>query len=277
MNILLLRKLIQASLIEDIGDGDITTESIVAEDQYSIAKLLVKQSGIIAGLKVFTEVFRQIDANNISFDFYKNDGDYCNAGEQIAQVKGPTAVLLKGERVALNFLQHLSGIATLTNEYVKIAQKYGVQIVDTRKTLPGLRTLEKYAVHLGGGVNHRHGLYDAVLIKDNHIKAAGGITNAVAAVRKNISFTSKIEVETFSLADVKEALSCKVDIIMLDNFEKNDIKQAIDLINKRALVELSGNISLDTLEEYCKFKPDIISVGRLTHSASALDLSLKIE
>ncbi|MBP7652203.1 carboxylating nicotinate-nucleotide diphosphorylase [Candidatus Dependentiae bacterium] len=271
----ILKSILEKALIEDIGSGDITTESILESDKIFTGKLMAKDSGIICGIDAFEETFNILD-NNIKFKFYKKDGDKCEKSDIIAEITGSGVSILKGERTALNIIQHLSGISTLTSKYVAIAEKYGVQIVDTRKTLPNLRYLQKYAVVKGGGKNHRMGLYDMVLIKDNHIKAAGGITNAVNLIRKKKNFSVKIEVETFNIKDVEEALNNKVEIIMLDNFELCDIDKAIEVINKKAIVEVSGNINLENLEKYCQKKPDIISVGNLTHSVKAFDMSLKI-
>ncbi|HPG30791.1 MAG TPA: carboxylating nicotinate-nucleotide diphosphorylase [bacterium] len=272
----LLKSLIQKALIEDIGSGDITTDSIITGDKIHTANLIAKENGIICGTDAFKETFLFLEPK-IKFKFFKNDGDKCVKSGIIAELIGPAQAILKGERVALNIIQHLSGIATLTSKYVEIAGKYGVQIADTRKTLPNLRYLQKYAVTIGGGRNHRMGLYDMALIKDNHIKAAGSISKAVELVRKKTGFSVKIEVETFNLNDVKEALSNRVEVIMLDNFKLSDIDKALNLIDKKAISEISGNVSLDNLEEYCEKKPDIISVGSLTHSVKALDMSLKIK
>ena len=272
----ILKSIIQKALIEDIGSGDITTDGIITGDKIHTANLIAKENGIICGIDAFKETFLFLDSK-IKFDFFKNDGDKCVKSDIIAELNGSAQALLKGERVALNIIQHLSGISTLTSKYVEIAEKYGVQIVDTRKTLPNFRYLQKYAVTVGGGRNHRMGLYDMALIKDNHIKAAGSISKAVELIRKKIGFSVKIEVETFNLNDVKEALDNRVEVIMLDNFNLQDIDEALKIIDKKAISEISGNVSLDNIEEYCRKKPDIISVGSLTHSVKALDMSLKIK
>jgi len=271
-----IRRLVENALEEDIGYGDITTDGILVGNLISKGILLAKESGILAGKFAFTEVFSILD-DEIKCNFFKNDGDNFDKGCIIAEISGISSNILKGERTALNFIQHLSGIATLTSKYVKIADKYGVKIIDTRKTLPGMRLLQKYAVKAGGGLNHRIGLYDAALIKDNHIKAAGSISAAVDSIRRKIGPTVKIETETFDLKDVAEALTKKVDIIMLDNFKPENISEAVKLIAGRAAIEISGGVNLDNLEEYCRLKPDYISVGRLTNSAPALDFSLKLE
>ena len=272
----ILKSIIQKALIEDIGSGDITTDGIITGDKIHTANLIAKENGIICGIDAFKETFLFLDSK-IKFDFFKNDGDKCVKSDIIAELNGSAQARLKGERVALNIIQHLSGISTLTSKYVEIAEKYGVQIVDTRKTLPNFRYLQKYAVTVGGGRNHRMGLYDMALIKDNHIKAAGSISKAVELIRKKIGFSVKIEVETFNLNDVKEALDNRVEVIMLDNFNLQDIDEALKIIDKKAISEISGNVSLDNIEEYCRKKPDIISVGSLTHSVKALDMSLKIK
>jgi nicotinate-nucleotide pyrophosphorylase (carboxylating) len=275
MNKLILNNIIENALIEDIGYKDITSDNIFDSISETKAVLLAKDTGVLSGLNVFAEVFNIID-KNIKIDFLKQDSDKCEYGEKICEIKGVIKNILKGERVSLNFLQHMSGISTQTAKYVKIAEKYGVKIVDTRKTLPGLRMLQKYAVKCGGGHNHRIGLYDMVMIKDNHIKSAGSISEAVKLIRSKVSFPAKIEVETFNLNDVKEALDNKVDIIMLDNFELDKMKQAVNLVNKQSLIEISGNVNLENLEDICLAKPDIVSVGNLTHSVKAFDISLKI-
>lgn len=271
-----LHRLVENALEEDIGYGDITTDGTIIGDKICKGRLLAKEEGKLAGKFAFIEVFKVLN-DEIKCDFYKEDGESFDKNTIIAEITGRVSDILKGERTALNFIQHLSGIATLTAKYVKISEKYGVKIIDTRKTLPGMRMLQKYAVKSGGGLNHRIGLYDAALIKDNHIKAAGSITAAVTSIRKKIGPTVKIETETFSLKDVEEAILQKVDIIMLDNFKLEDIREAIKLIGGKAAVEVSGGVNLENLEEFCRLKPDYISVGRLTNSAPALDFSLKLE
>ncbi|HPP88190.1 MAG TPA: carboxylating nicotinate-nucleotide diphosphorylase [bacterium] len=275
MNDYLIENILKNTLIEDIGGGDITTNAIIKKNKTSTAKLIAKENGIIAGLDFFCKTFWLLD-KNIKIKLVKQDGDVCRKKEICANLTGNCAALLTAERAALNILQHLSGIATATSKFVDIAKKYNVKIADTRKTLPGLRILQKYAVRIGGGINHRSGLYDHILIKDNHIKAAGSIENPVKSA-KNISFTNKIEVEVSNLSELREALKMNVDIIMLDNFSPEKILEAKKIINGKALIEVSGNITLDNLEDYCKCQPDIISVGALTHSVKALDFSLKFE
>jgi len=275
MDCKLLDKLIERCLYEDIGSGDITTNSIVPTSASVKGIIHTKQSGVIAGLTVAERVFRFL-STNISFISKVKDGDKVEAGTILAEVEGDARAILTGERVALNFLQRMSGIATYTWFLADKVKEYSVRVVDTRKTTPGLRMLEKYAVLAGGGYNHRYGLYDAVMIKDNHIKVAGGIAQAVAATRQKVSHMVKIEVEVEDLAGVTEALQAKVDVIMLDNMDIHTMEQAIALIGGSALVEASGGINEETIALIAKTGVDIISVGALTHSAQALDISLDI-
>lgn len=276
MDNLYIDDLILAALKEDMPLGDITTDNTISPDSRSSARLIAKQSGIIAGLDVAERVFRLLDSSS-SFSRNIQDGEYIIKGEIIANLEGNTRALLKGERTALNLLQRLSGIATKTRDYVSKIEGFPAKIVDTRKTTPGLRLLEKYAVRMGGGTNHRHSLSDGVLIKDNHIKAAGSITSAVELARKAIPHTIKIEVETESLEMVKEALAAKADIIMLDNMNTAMMAEAVELIDGRAIVEASGNVNMDTVYEIAATGVDIISIGALTHSVSAFDISMRID
>lgn len=264
------------ALKEDMPLGDITTDNIVSEGALSKAEFLAKQDAVIAGLNVAKYVFEVLDSN-VKFTAFINDGDKVKKGDIIATVSGSTRALLKAERTALNFMQRLSAIATITNRYVSKVQGLPVKITDTRKTTPGLRLLEKYAVSAGGGYNHRFSLSDGVLIKDNHIAAAGGITNAVERVRGSIPHTVKIEVEVESIEEVQEALDCKADIIMLDNMTNQQMSEAVRLINKRALVEASGNMTEETIYDVALTGVDIISIGKLTHSANSIDISMNIE
>lgn len=268
--------LIIAALKEDMPLGDITTDNLVDAGAKSSARLIAKQSGIIAGLDVAQRVFSLLDSNSI---FIRNveDGAFVNSGDIIARIEGNTRALLKGERTALNLLQRLSGIATKTNEFCETIKAFPAKIVDTRKTTPGLRFLEKYAVKVGGGTNHRFCLSDGVLIKDNHIKAAGSITKAIELARKNIPHTIKVEVEVETMEQVLEALESGADIIMLDNMGIEMMREAVRVINKRALVEASGNVSLSTVYDIASTGVDIISVGSLTHSVSAFDISMRFE
>jgi nicotinate-nucleotide pyrophosphorylase (carboxylating) len=270
-----LNDLIENALSEDIGPGDITTEATIPVDSTSTAEMLAKQDMVLAGLDVAGEVFHHLDPR-VQFTPLAKDGDKIKAGTVLARLSGKTRVLLTGERVALNFLQHLSGIATLTAKYAEKVKGLKVEVLDTRKTLPGLRHLEKYAVRMGGGKNHRMGLYDMVLIKDNHIKASGGITKAVEAARKKAG-QLKIEVETKNLDEVREALASKAETIMLDNMPVELMREAVKLIAGRALVEASGNVTLDTIRAIAETGVDLISTGSITHSAPAADISMKIK
>lgn len=274
MNNILLDKIINQALEEDLAWGDITTESTVLSTKKSSANLVAKQDGIICGLDVFERVMKIVD-NQTSVIKNFNDGDSIKKGDIIAQIKGFSKSILSAERVALNLLQHMSGIATQTANIVSKLINTNVKIADTRKTTPNLRVLEKYAVRVGGGTNHRFNLADGVLIKDNHINAAGSITNAVNSAKAYIPHTVKIEVETENLEQVQEALDCGADIIMLDNMDIATMRKAVDLINKRAITEASGNMGEKDLIEVASTGVDIISIGALTHSVKAMDISLK--
>lgn len=274
MNLSMIDKLIQGALNEDVTYEDITTEAIIPDDLLSTANLIAKEDGVLAGLFVFKRVFELLGEVNI--ESFKRDGEEVKKGDIICTLKGKTKNILIGERTALNFIQRMSGIATLTREFVKKLEGTKAVLLDTRKTTPNLRILEKYATRMGGAVNHRFNLSDGILIKDNHIKAAGSITKAVELVRKRYSNLKKIEVETENLDMVKEALSCNVDIIMLDNMNLDLIKEAVKLINGRALIEVSGNVNLNTIGDIAKTGVDFISTGAITHSYKSLDLSLRI-
>lgn len=273
MNYLIVDKIIKDALLEDIPNEDITTNSIIGEESLSTVDLLCKEEGIIAGLLVFKRVFEIL--GSVEVELYKKDGDKVYPKEKIAFLKGSTRNILLGERIALNLLQRMSGIATLTNKFVCKLNGSKTKLLDTRKTTPNLRILEKYSVKIGGGCNHRFNLSDGVMLKDNHISAAGGIKNAVKLARANTSFVRKIEVEVENLEMVKEALEAKADIIMLDNMTLDMASEAIELIGDKALTEFSGNVSLTTIEEIGKIGVDYVSVGALTHSAKILDLSMK--
>ena len=273
MNYLVVDKIIKNALIEDIPSEDITTNSIVDEKSISTVELLCKEEGIIAGLEIFKRVFEIL--GNVEVELYKCDGEKVYPKDKVGFLKGSTRNLLLGERIALNLLQRMSGIATLTNKFVKEINHTNAKLLDTRKTTPNLRILEKYSVKVGGGCNHRFNLSDGVMLKDNHISAAGGIKNAVELARKNSSFVRKIEVETENLEMVKEAIDAKADIIMLDNMNLDLAKEAVELINKRALIEFSGNVELSNIKEIAEMGVDYISVGALTHSAKILDFSMK--
>jgi nicotinate-nucleotide pyrophosphorylase (carboxylating) len=269
----ILDRIIRNALREDIHTGDITTMAVIPKPRSATARLLAKEDLVLAGVDVAARVFTMLDpATVVAFNY--RDGSRCVKGDVLAEISGNAAVILQGERVSLNLLQRMSGIATQTAVYVAAVAGTRARIVDTRKTTPGLRVLEKYAVTVGGGSNHRAGLYDAVLIKENHITAAGGITAAVAGARSFIPHTMKIEVETETLAEVAEALASGVDIIMLDNMDAATMREAVVLINGRALVEASGGINLATVRTVAETGVDLISVGALTHSVRAMDISL---
>jgi nicotinate-nucleotide pyrophosphorylase (carboxylating) len=260
---------------EDIGDGDITTNNLVPPGENKTAILVAKEEGVIAGLPVAEMVFRKFDPNLI-WNEKKPDGSKVIPGDVIVEFTGNYRALLTGERKALNFLQRLSGIATYANLCMQEIEGLDVEILDTRKTLPGYRHLDKYAVRMGGASNHRFGLYDMVMIKDNHIQVAGGIKAAVAAIRKKIPKSIKIEVETANLELVQEAIDAKVDIIMLDNMSSSMMIEAVALINKRAKIEASGNMTLKRIRKVASTGVDYISIGALTHSVKALDISQRI-
>ena len=271
-----LDRIIENALAEDIHTGDITTLSVVKERHEARARLIAKEPLVLAGIDVAARVFHMLDPR-ILFTPHFRDSDMLGSGDIIAEMLGDAAMLLQGERVALNLLQRMCGVATLTARYVAAVKGTGVKVVDTRKTAPGLRGLDKYAVRSGGGANHRFGLYDGVLIKENHIAAAGGITIAVARARDFIPHTIKIEVETETIAQVAEALACGVDIIMLDNMDVATMRAAVEMIAGRALVEASGGVNLETVREIAETGVDIISVGALTHSCRAMDISMLLE
>lgn len=276
MNVLALNEFLRQALQEDIGFGDITSEAIFAEDHFSSGYVLAKQDFVLAGLSVFQQVFQLLDPT-VKIQSSEQDGSFIEAGSQFIQFSGRTRSLLTGERVALNLLQHLSGIATKTHRFAAKLQGSSTVIADTRKTTPGMRMLEKYAVKVGGGKNHRLGLDHMILIKDNHIRAAGSIGLAVAKVRAYSSPFIKIEVETESLEQVQDALDVSVDVIMLDNMCLQDIQQAVKLIHKQALIEVSGNVTLARMDELAAAGVDIISSGALTHSVEAVDISMKFD
>ena len=266
--------MLKLALAEDIGTGDITTNTVVPATNTIHGSVIAKEAGIVCGLDVFTRVFFLLD-RDVRVSPKIADGDTVMAGTLIAEIDGPARPVLTGERVALNYLQRLSGIATKTNKLVRMLAGTNTKVLDTRKTSPGLRVLEKYAVKTGGGSNHRMNLADGILIKDNHIKAAGSIEKAVAAARANSPATLKVEVEVESIEQVKEALNANADIIMLDNMSVDMMAQAVALIGKKALTEASGNMNDRDLVEVANTGVDFISVGALTHSVQALDISLK--
>jgi len=269
-----LDDLLRHALAEDIGSGDITTIHSVSPEARSEGRFVAKEPGVLCGLSVAARVFALLDSATLVTPLL-SDGDPVENGTVIAEIAGPARSVLQGERLALNLLQRLSGIATKTAVAVAEVIGTGATICDTRKTTPGLRVLEKYAVRTGGGANHRFGLFDGVLIKDNHIAAAGGITAAVKAVRAGVPHTLKIEVETTSLTEVEEALSAGADIIMLDNMDCLQMREAVQLIGGRAITEASGNMGDRGLREVAETGVNFISIGALTHSVRALDISLR--
>ena len=270
------RELIDIALKEDIGSGDITTTSIVDPFMKGRGVMTAKERLVLAGLEVAKQVFLQLD-RHIRFTSAFEDGDVVDLGETILELDGSFTTLLLGERTALNFIQRLSGIATNVRGYVEALAGSNVRLVDTRKTTPGWRVLEKYAVRVGGAHNHRMGLYDGVLIKDNHIAVAGGIEKAVKRVRDSVSHLVKIEVEASNLSEVRQALRCGADVIMLDNMEAPQIKDAVALIGGNARVEVSGGVTRSNLAELAETGVDMISVGAFTHSSRSMDISMAIE
>lgn len=267
--------LIKRAIGEDINYIDVTTDYLIDENAGSTAKLISKDEGVIAGLSIALRVFTLLD-DKTEFAVYKKDGDTVKKGDIIAVIKGKTRVLLKGERTSLNLLQHMSGIATATNVCVELIKGTKAAIVDTRKTLPTLRPLQKYAVLCGGGKNHRYNLSDAAMLKDNHIDAYGSLTNAVNALRKKAGHMVKIEVETRSLDELREALAVKADVIMLDNMDYATMTEAVKINNGQALLEASGNITHENIRQVAECGVDIISLGALTHSVKCFDISMKI-
>ncbi len=268
--------LIKNAITEDINYIDVATDYLLYEGAVSEAYFVAKADGVLCGAEIAMRVFELLD-DQFSYTLHKKDGDVVKNGDLIAEFKGRTVKLLKGERTALNLIQHMSGIATLTNECVKQTEGTRATIADTRKTLPGLRSLQKYAVTCGGGRNHRYNLSDCAMLKDNHIDAKGGITAAVMALREKIGHTVKIEVETRTLAEVEEAVSVGADIIMLDNMDNETMKQAVEIVGGKALLEASGNLTKERLRSVAELGVDILSIGALTHSVTAFDISMKIK
>jgi nicotinate-nucleotide pyrophosphorylase (carboxylating) len=265
--------IIRNALQEDIGTGDVTTLATIEPGIMARAELVAKEDFVLAGIDVARRVFQTLDAT-VAFERLNGDGLSVRRGEVLAWLKGEASVLLQGERVALNLLQRMSGIATLTARFVREVEGTGATIVDTRKTMPGLRVLDKYAVRMGGGHNHRTSLYDGVLIKENHVAAAGGITTAVSRARERVPHTLKIEVETRDLEEVAEAVAAGADIILLDNMDNATLRQAVELVAGRARTEASGGVNLETVRAIAETGVDLISVGALTHSVRAVDISM---
>ncbi len=275
LNKFYVEQIIRTALTEDINYCDVTTDYLIPADQQGTGRLMAKADGIVCGVEVAARVFTMLDSDT-KIEILKNDGDEVHYGDDIMKLSGKTAVLLKGERTALNLIQHMSGIATSANKYAKIVAGTRASIADTRKTLPGLRPLQKYAVMCGGAKNHRYNLSDAAMLKDNHIDAAGGITAAITKLRTKIGHMTRIEVETRNLDELREALDAKADIIMLDNMSPELMKQAVEITAGRAVLEASGGITDETLRAVAESGVDIISVGALTHSVKAFDISMYI-
>lgn len=267
--------IIKTALKEDINYIDVTTDYLVDDDAVTSAYFVAKDSGVLCGIKVAMRVFELLDSS-IKYEIKLKDGTYVEKGDVIATMEGHTKALLKGERTALNLLQHMSGIATETNKCVKLVEGTKASIADTRKTLPGLRAIQKYSVTVGGGKNHRYNLSDCAMIKDNHIDAYGNLTNAVNALREKIGHTVKIEVETRNLDELREALAVKADIIMLDNMDCPTMAKAVEITNGAAKLEASGNVTSENIRQIAETGVDIISLGALTHSVKCFDISMKI-
>lgn len=270
-----IEQLIKNALEEDIGAGDLTTLSTVPAEAEGKGLFRAKRDCVVAGLFLLEKIFSLLDVK-VRVRRLCSDGDQVSKGDVVAEVEGPIRALLMGERTALNFLQRLSGTATLARHYVDAVKEFPCKIIDTRKTTPGLRTLEKYAVRMGGATNHRLGLYDAAIVKDNHIVASGSIARAVEKIRRQAPFMARVEVECANLNQVEEALAAGADVIMLDNMTTKEIAEAVKFINKRAWVEASGGITLERVREVARAGVDFISVGALTHSAPAVDFNMKI-
>lgn len=268
--------IITRALQEDINYLDVSSDYLIPDEQRDEAYFVAKADGVLCGLSVALRTFELLDST-FEAKIYKQDGDTVQKGDLIAEFSGKTVLLLKGERTALNLLQHMSGIATATAKAVKLVEGTAAQITDTRKTLPGMRALQKYAVVCGGGKNHRFNLSDGAMLKDNHIDAGGGITNAVAALREKLGHMVKIEVETRNLDEVREAVAAGADIIMLDNMSNDMMREAVEIIAGRAKTEASGGITLETIADAAKTGVDIISLGALTHSVKAFDISMKMK
>lgn len=267
--------LIKTALLEDINYVDITTDYLIPEDQENEAKFLAKADGVLCGIEVALRVFTLIQPD-FQYEVFIHDGEEVRKGDIIAKIKGKTRTILKGERTALNLLQHMSGISSMTNRIVKIVEGTNASIADTRKTLPGMRPLQKYAVTVGGGKNHRFNLSDAAMLKDNHVDAGGGITNAVTKLRTKLGHMAKVELEVRTLDELREALSVDVDVIMLDNMDNDTMREAVKIADGKALLEASGGITEETIRGVAETGVDIISIGALTHSVKAFDISLKI-
>ena len=280
INLNLVIPIIQRALEEDIGKRDITSEALCLPPLNIKGEIIAKEEGVLAGIEICKQTFKMLSPSGVKFTYSLKDGKSFKKGEPLLIFEGDALAILKGERVALNFLSHLSGIATLTKKYVDLARPYKVKIADTRKTLPNLRIMEKYAVKVGGGINHRFSLDDGILIKDNHIKIYGGVKETLKKIQRNNFPFRKIEIEVDNLSEIEDAIEGGVEIIMLDNMSSiEEIKKATDMIKKKKrdiLIEVSGEMSLDKIEKIAQCGVDIISVGRLTHSVKSLNMSLEL-
>ena len=271
-----IHKLLQLAFEEDVGTGDVTTQAVLTGDEVGKASAVAKADVVVAGMDVFKEAFLFMD-QTIQFIGHCEDGLGVQKGNILAEISGNLSSILTAERVALNLFQRMCGIATLTRRYVDEVKETGAKILDTRKTAPGLRYFDKYAVRIGGGTNHRFGLYDGILIKDNHIEAAGGISHALDRVYRHLPHTLKVEIEVKNLQELEEALTAGADVIMLDNMTVEHMKKAVEIVNGRVPLEASGNVTLTNVKQIAETGVDFISVGALTHSVPASDISLKIE
>ena len=276
INSIYVDNIIKTALLEDINYLDVTTDYLIDEEQENTARFLAKDDGILCGIDIALRVFKILQPKGFEATVYKKDGDELQKGDIIAEIKGKTRTILKGERTALNLIQHMSGVATATNKAVKIIKGTNASIADTRKTLPGLRPLQKYAVTVGGGRNHRYNLSDAAMLKDNHVDAGGGIKNAVAKLKEKLGHMTKVELEVRNLDELGQALEAGVDVIMLDNMTCEMMRDAVQITGGKALLEASGNVTEDRLREIAETGVDIISMGAITHSVKAFDISLKI-
>ena len=268
--------IIKPALLEDINSHDCATQYLIDDEQENTARFLAKSDGVLCGINIALRVFEILQPQGFTAEVYKNDGDVLQKGDIIAEIHGKTKAILKGERTALNLIQHMSGVATATAKAVELVKGTNASIADTRKTLPGLRPLQKYAVTVGGGKNHRYNLSDAAMLKDNHVDAGGGIAAAVAKLKARLGHMTKIELEVRNLDELGQALEAGVDVIMLDNMSTEMMRDAVAITNGRALLEASGGITDDRIREIAETGVDIISMGALTHSVTAFDISLKI-
>lgn len=276
LNSIYADNIIKTALLEDINYLDAATDYLIDDEQENTARFLAKSDGVLCGLELALRVFEVLQPGDVKAKIFKRDGDELKNGDIIAEISGKTKTILKGERTALNLIQHMSGVATATNKAVKLIEGTNATIADTRKTLPGLRPLQKYAVTVGGGRNHRYNLSDAAMLKDNHVDAGGGITNAVKKLKSKLGHMTKIELEVRNLDELNEAINAGVDVIMLDNMGVDMMKEAVKITDGRAILEASGGITDETIRAIAETGVDIISMGAITHSVKAFDISLKI-